>query len=616
MSELSNRSNSKTQPLSCANTTQQPLTTEHAGKLTLAALLRPQRWSWRLATLLGFVTLAATVLLLAFSGWFISAAAVAGIAAIQAGTFNYMRPGAMIRLLAITRTAGRYAERLQSHFAVLQLLKSLRLQSFAFLSQKPNQQLNYLTDPNHADLLQRLIADIDLLDQFPLKVWLPWCLASGIALCYLAAAGILLPQSLAGFSLLLLLLLAQPLWLRRYALQHTTAENQLTTTRRQQLLYQLRLLTTTLLLGNWPEKARQLAETDQQLLSLQQRLQRSVLLQQALQQALLLCGFLWLIYVATKQQQLTPAFTIALALGWLGLSELLQPLSQLHLALGYSVAAKNRYNELVVVAADVPAPQPQDCKTPLACAGDIAADATPLFPARPSGVQLSWAQVSAAERSAEISAELRLDQLHIGFNNTLRQLAPINSEFRAGDVVLLQGPSGLGKSCLLQTLAGDLTPKGGDIFWQGKPFNQLPAALKYQQIGYAAQRPYLFDLTVAANLRLAAPTATDDELLSVLRLVGLDAWLAKQPSGLATLLGQYGTGLSGGESRRLALARLLLQKPRVLLLDEPFAGLDQTLASELLHSLAHYQRHGILIIASHQQLQHPAFNRHWQLQQQ
>lgn len=594
MAELSNSSNSKTQPLSGTNTTQQPLTTELAGKLTLAALLRPQRWSWRLAMLLGFVTLAATVLLLAFSGWFISAAAVAGIAAIQAGTFNYMRPGAMIRLLAITRTAGRYAERLQSHFAVLQLLKSLRLQSFAFLSQKPNQQLNYLTDPNHADLLQRLIADIDLLDQFPLKVWLPWCLASGIALCYLAAAGILLPQSLAGFSLLLIMLLAQPLWLRRYALQHTTAENQLTTTRRQQLLYQLRLLTTTLLLGNWPEKARQLAATDQQLLSLQQRLQRSVLLQQALQQALLLCGFLWLIYVATKQQQLTPALTIALALGWLGLSELLQPLSQLHLALGYSVAAKNRYNELVVATAEVPPPQPQDCKTPLTAAGGVAADAL----------------------SAEVSAALRLDQLHIGFNSTLRQLAPINIEFRAGDVVLLQGPSGLGKSCLLQTLAGDLTPKGGAIFWQSKPFSQLPAALKYQQIGYAAQRPYLFDLTVAANLRLAAPTATDDELLSALSLVGLDAWLAKQPSGLATLLGQYGTGLSGGESRRLALARLLLQKPRLLLLDEPFAGLDQALASELLHSLAHYQRHGILIVASHQQLQHPAFNRHWQLQQQ
>lgn len=597
MPELSSTSSVTTQTPASAKTAVQASTPELTGKLTLGVLLTPQRWGWRLAILLGFVTLAATILLLAFSGWFISAAAVAGIAAIQAGTFNYMRPGAMIRLLAITRTVGRYAERLQSHFAVLQLLKSLRLQSFAFLSQKPNQQLNYLTDPNHADLLQRLIADIDLLDQFPLKVWMPWCLASGIALCYLAAAGTLLPQSLPGFSLLLILLLAQPLWLLHYGQQHTTAENQLTTTRRQQLLYQLRLLTTTLLLGNWPEKAKQLAATDQQLLKLQQRLQRSVLLQQAIQQALLLCGFLWLIYAATKQPlQLAPALTIALALAWLGLAELLMPLSQLHLALGHSVAAKNRYNDLAAVSADRPY-LPQYDEPLLHPSGDLAADAT-LF------------------SSAQLSAQLRLHQLQVGFNAALRQLAPINIQFFAGDVVLLQGPSGIGKSCLLQTLAGDLTPKGGDIFWQETSFHQLSAQQKYQQIGYAAQRPYLFDLTVAANLRLAAPKATDDELLSVLALVGLDSWLAKQPTGLATLLGPYGTGLSGGETRRLALARLLLQKPKLLLLDEPFAGLEQTLAGELLHRLAQYQHQGVLIIASHQQLQHPAFNRHWQLHQQ
>lgn len=597
MPELSTNS-SVTQTKVTAKANFQAQMAPQTGQLTLAALLTPQRWSWRLAMLLGFLTLAATMLLLAFSGWFISAAAVAGIAAIQAGTFNYMRPGAMIRLLAITRTVGRYAERLQSHFAVLQLLKSLRLQSFTFLSQKPNQQLNYLTDPNHADLLQRLIADIDLLDQFPLKVWLPWSLASGIALCYLLVAGILLPQSLAGFSLLLFLLLVQPLWLFRYGQHYSSQENQLSATRRQQLLHQLRLLTTTLLLGNWPEKAKQLAATDQQLLQLQQRLQRSVLLQQAIQQALLLSGFLWLIYTATKQPQpLAPALTIALALGWLGLAELLLPLSQLHLALGHSVAAKNRYNQLADVSVDVPNhPRLSDAAL-LHPSADLATDAT-----LPS--------------SAQLSAELRLHQLQVGFATALRQLAPINIQFCAGDVVLLQGPSGIGKSCLLQTLAGDLTAKGGDIFWQGQAFNQLPVALKYQQIGYAAQRPYLFDLTVAANLRLASPTATDDELLSVLALVGLDAWLAKQPLGLATLLGQYGTGLSGGENRRLALARLLLQKPKLLLLDEPFAGLDQALAVELLHRLAQYQRDGILIIASHQQLQHPAFNRHWQLVQQ
>lgn len=550
-------------------------------QLRLFDLLKPQRWSWRLAMLLGFITLAATVLLLAYSGWFISAAAVAGVAAIQAGTFNYMRPGAMIRLLAISRTAGRYAEKLQSHYAVLQLLKTLRLNSFAALCRKPNQQLNYLTDPNHADQLQRLIADIDLLDQFPLKVWLPWLWAGAIALCYLVAAGYLLPQSLPGFALLLLLLLLQPLCLHLYGKRICHQVNVQASTRRQQLLHQLQLLTITLMLGHWPEKAKMLADTDHQLNLLQRALQRSVVLQQGIQQLLLLSGFLCLLWAQSQQQQLAPALVVALALAWLGLSEIFTPLAQFHLALGYSLTAQKRYNELLSAPS---------------------VDALPPAALEPK-----------QHTDSTVEVTLELNRLQIGFTAALPQLPPLTASFKAGDVVLLHGPSGCGKSCLLQTLAGDLTIFAGELLWQKQPLHQLCSQQKYQQIGYGAQRPHIFNLTVAANLRLACPTASDDELLAVLDLVELKAWLDKQPKGLANVLGQYGCGLSGGESRRFALARLLLQKPKLLLLDEPFAGLEQELAARLLQRLAEFQQHRILMIASHQQLQHPAFNRHWQL---
>jgi len=562
--------------------TQTSAAANEAVPLRLLDLLKPQRWSWRLALLLGFITLVATVLLLAYSGWFISAAAVAGIAAIQAGTFNYMRPGAMIRLLAIIRTAGRYAEKLQSHYAVLQLLKTLRLNSFAFLCRKPNQQLNYLTDPNHADLLQRLIADIDLLDQFPLKLWLPWFWACAIAICYLVAAGYLLTDSLPGFGLLLFLLLFQPLWLYLYGKRLCHRFNVQASNRRQQILHQLQLLTTTLMLGHWPHKAKMLADTDHQLNQLQRSLQRSVLLQQGIQQLLLLSGFLCLLWAQSQQQNLAPALVVALALGWLGLSEIFTPLAQFHLALGFSLTAQQRYNELL----GVPSAEPE-----------------PSEAAQPKTTNQSSGDVT-----------IELNQLQIGFISALPQLPPLTASFKTGDVVLLHGPSGCGKSCLLQTLAGDLNIYGGELKWQQHPLCQLSSQQKYQQIGYGAQRPHLFNLSVAANLRLASPAASDDELIAVLKLVELGDWLNKQPQGLATLLGQYGCGLSGGESRRFALARLLLQKPRLLLLDEPFAGLEQQLAAKLLQRLAEFQHQGILIIASHQQLQHPAFNRHWQLE--
>ncbi|MBU2179897.1 MAG: ATP-binding cassette domain-containing protein, partial [Gammaproteobacteria bacterium] len=192
-------------------------------------------------------------------------------------------------------------------------------------------------------------------------------------------------------------------------------------------------------------------------------------------------------------------------------------------------------------------------------------------------------------------------------------LAPLDIHLQAGDCVLLTAPSGVGKSCLLLTLAGDLAPHGGDIRLNGQPLTQIGSEQQHQLIGFLAQRPQLFQLTIAADLRLAQPTASDQQLLEVLALTGLSGWLQKQPAGLATVLGDYGVGLSGGELRRFALARLLLLKTPVLLLDEPFAGLDQQSADQLLQGLAHWQKDGILIIASHQQLQHPAFNRHWRL---
>lgn len=102
--------------------------------IKLRNLLGSRSKAWLLALLLGFITLLSAVTLLALSGWFISAAALAGMASIGAISFDYFRPAAIIRLCAIGRTAGRYAERLTSHYAALGLLKDLRVQSFATLA--------------------------------------------------------------------------------------------------------------------------------------------------------------------------------------------------------------------------------------------------------------------------------------------------------------------------------------------------------------------------------------------------------------------------------------------------------------------------------------------------
>jgi len=565
-------------------------------QIRLRDLWQSQPFGWSLSYLLGAVTLICSVLLLAFSGWFISAAALAGIAAIQAGSFNYLQPGAVIRFFAIFRTAGRYAERLQSHHTVLSLLKTLRLQSFGHLSQQSAIQLSLLVRPGSADLLQRLIADLDLLDQFPLRVLLPWGWAALAAIGYSMALWLLAPALLLPVAcLLLLMLVVWPLILHRVARSLAQQEVQAQSVRRVQLLDALQLLTTLLMFGRWPAHRQLLQQQDLQIESLQRKLQWLQLAAQLGSQIWLLTGLLligilsspWVLATPplTDTPQLHPAVWVALLLGWLGLAEVMAPLAHLQSALGYSLAARDRLNQLLLP--EQRTSKPQSSKP------------------QPTG---ALPQVRA----------LTLQQLQAGFHQPLPDITPINQHFQTGDCVLLQAPSGVGKSCVLQTLAGDLAPHQGQILLQDQKLQDIPLAslqehVLHQLIGLLPQRPQIFQLTIAAELRLADTTASDVQLQEVLTVVGLEAWLAKQPQGLSTVLGQYGVGLSGGELRRFTLARLLLQKTPILLLDEPFAGLDQQNADQLLSRLALWQRSGILIIASHQQLNHPAFNRQWRL---
>ena len=594
--------------------------------IRLRDLWRAHHMGWSLSYLLGAVTLICSVMLLAYSGWFISAAALAGIAAIQAGSFNYLQPGAVIRFFALTRTAGRYAERLQSHHTVLSLLKTLRLQSFSRLSQQSTLQLSLLVRPGSADLLQRLIADLDLLDQFPLRVLLPWGWAALAAVGYSFALWLLAPAVLPYVAcLLLLMLVLWPLLLQRFGIALAQQEVQVQSSRREQLLNALQLLTTLLMFGRWSAQSQQLQQQDLRIEHLQRQLQWLQLGAQLGSQVWLLAGLLLIGILTTPMvlaesplttgTPLHPAVWVALLLGWLGLAEAMAPLAQLQSALGYSLAARDRLNQIFLPemnASEMRASElhPSEMRAP--------------EKTKPEQTDSSSAAATHSAPQLHTSTTLpqilglTLRQLQPGFHQPLPGLPLLNQQFQAGDCVLLQGPSGLGKSCLLQTLAGDLAAHHGEILLQDHglqemPLASLPSQIQHQLIGLLPQRPQLFQLTIAAELRLANPAASDTQLREVLTLTGLEQWLEKQPDGLATVLGQYGVGLSGGELRRFTLARLLLLKTPILLLDEPFAGLDQHSADQLLSRLAQWQQSGILIIASHQQLTHPAFNRHWQL---
>jgi len=150
------------------------------------------------------------------------------------------------------------------------------------------------------------------------------------------------------------------------------------------------------------------------------------------------------------------------------------------------------------------------------------------------------------------------------------------------------GPSGSGKSTLLEALAGWLPPEEGSIV--------LRPGLS---AGYAGQRPYLFHGSIAENLRLADPTASAATLQAAAEVAQVMRFAAQLPQGLDTVIGERGFGLSGGEARRIGLARLLLRQPDILLLDEPTAFLDAQTEAALLAALAVHVRGRCVVVATH-----------------
>lgn len=168
-----------------------------------------------------------------------------------------------------------------------------------------------------------------------------------------------------------------------------------------------------------------------------------------------------------------------------------------------------------------------------------------------------------------------------------------NLTIERGELLALAGPSGSGKSTLLQLMAGFLSPHSGQVRVFGEPAGRL-------QLAWMDQRPCLIQGTWADNLQLTAPGASSDQMREALRMAGLDALLQDQPDGLDTPLGEGGRGLSGGQARRLALARVFLAPAPLVLLDEPTTGLDAVSETHIIEGLHQLIAEGrTLVVATH-----------------
>lgn len=174
-----------------------------------------------------------------------------------------------------------------------------------------------------------------------------------------------------------------------------------------------------------------------------------------------------------------------------------------------------------------------------------------------------------------------IDADNIWVNHQQRtRLAPLSFAIAAGERLAIVGQSGSGKSTLLQIFLGFCAYQG-DIFIDNQNFNTINSTQFRHQIAYLSQQTMLLPMSIADNLRLPNPTASDGKLWQILAQVGLKPLIKALPNQLDTQLGERGSGLSGGQQRRLAIAQLLLQDAQLWLLDEPTEHLDSDTAAEI-----------------------------------
>ena len=180
-----------------------------------------------------------------------------------------------------------------------------------------------------------------------------------------------------------------------------------------------------------------------------------------------------------------------------------------------------------------------------------------------------------------LTAAPAIDADNIWVNHQQRtRLAPLSFAIASGERLAIVGQSGSGKSTLLQIFLGFCAYQG-DIFIDNQNFNTINSTQFRHQIAYLSQQTMLLPMSIADNLRLPNPTASDDKLWQILAQVGLKPLIKALPNQLDTQLGERGSGLSGGQQRRLAIAQLLLQEAHLWLLDEPTEHLDSDTAAEI-----------------------------------
>ncbi len=506
-----------------------------------------------LGTFLTLTTLLASVALLTISGWFITATALASLGGgVAVLAFNYLLPSAAIRTLALIRVLSRYAERLTTHEATFRLLSHLRSWFFARAMPLSPSQLSKIRS---GDMLSRMTADIDALDTLYLRVMVPAAVALLATIAIVGWMATVQPifAAILGAGLVFAGAIV-PFW----ALQSgrpVGARLATSTAEARHRVVELGMGLADLLGGRAGyRQVMRIRDAMGTLLSDRAKLARlrgravalTGLLANLTLVTVILVGALLL-----AQDDLSGPTMALLAFCALASFEAVAPLASAFQDYGRTREAAKRLMDVAGTQPIVRDPAPEN-------------------------------RAGAPERT-----DLRLEGVFFSYPGTARRaLDGVSFYVPAGRKMALIGPSGGGKSTLLAMLLRLYDPDKGVVRIGSVDLRHLTQADLWGMIGYLSQHTELFSSTIRGNILIGKPDADDEALWAAVRAAGLEAFVRAQPRGLDTWVGETGVQVSGGEARRIALARVLLKDPPILLLDEPTEGLDAETEHDVLQALS------------------------------
>ena len=514
-----------------------------------------------LGLVLMILGLGSSMSLLTVSGWFLAATAIAGLGTL----FNFFYPSASVRGLAIGRTVMRYFEKIVTHDATFRILSKLRVQVFEKIIPLSPAVLNRY---RNSDLLNRLVSDVDTLDSLYLRLLAPFFTAAFVIIAMtIGLSFVNIPLALGLGLFLLILLIIIPTVFYRLGQEFGELLIQARATYRTQFLEFIQAQAELLLFNaedKLKEKMSATEKTWQEDQAKEAKLSGFSTALVLFLNGLLISGMLWFASNADfGTDEYRTAYIALFTFAALAAFEIIMPLGAAFLHIGQVIAAAERVTEIIE-------------QKPL-----VKFNGNEEFETKVRLISTKDLSFSYPGQETLVLKNLTLD-------------------LEQSQKIAILGKTGSGKSSLLQLLVRNYDANQGKLLLAEKPISAYSEETLRRQICFLTQRVHVFSDTLRQNLQFAsADKISDEKMIEVLHQVGLSKLLEQEGKGLNLWLGDGGRPLSGGEQRRLGLARILLNNAPILLLDEPTEGLDRETERQILRLILQHAENKTLIMVTH-----------------